>query len=413
MTQVGHSGATLLSAREWWQDVEGSWGLLPHQQPPDGTWDVWLLLGGRGSGKTMAGTQYVLAHLREQGRKARVGVGAPTIADARDVCAEGVTGLISLAPEEFRYNRSIGEAHHRDGGYVKFLGSEEPNRWNGPQWSLLWADELALWNESSWHQAQFGLRLGEHPRAIATTTPKNRQFVRTLSELDSTVTVRATTYDNPTLSASVTERLTTQYGGTRIGRQEILAEWLDDVPGALWQWEMIRVKPQEEVPEMERIVVAIDPAVTAKEDSDETGIVVVGRAKDDEYYVLADYSGKYTPDAWAEKAITVYEIHHADRIIAEVNNGGDMVGYTLRTILPSAPFTAVHASRGKRIRAEPIAALYEQGKVYHVGALPYLEEQLVSWTPDNSGSPDRLDALVWGLTELSQRGKPNIRWING
>jgi len=164
---------------------------------------------------------------------------------------------------------------------------------------------------------------------------------------------------------------------------------------------------------MERIVVAIDPAVTAKEDSDETGIVVVGRAAGDEYYVLADYSGKYTPDAWAEKAITVYEIHHADRIIAEVNNGGDMVGYTLRTILPSAPFTAVHASRGKRIRAEPIAALYEQGKVYHVGALPYLEEQLVSWTPDNSGSPDRLDALVWGLTELSQRGKPNIRWING
>jgi len=411
MTQVGHSGAALLSAREWWDDAEGSWGLLPHQQPPDGEWDVWLLLGGRGSGKTMAGTQYVLAHLREQGRKARVGIGAPTIADARDVCAEGVTGLIALAPHEFRYNRSIGEAHHKDGGYVKFLGSEEPNRWNGPQWSLLWADELALWNEASWHQAQFGLRLGEHPRAVATTTPKNRQFVRTLSELSSTVTVRATTYDNPTLSASVTERLTTQYGGTRIGRQEIMAEWLDDVPGALWQWEMIRVKPQDEVPEMERIVVAIDPAVTAKEDSDETGIVVVGRAAGDEYYVLADYSGKYTPDAWAEKAITVYDIHHADRIIAEVNNGGDMVGYTLRTILPSVPFTAVHASRGKRIRAEPIAALYEQGKVYHVGALPYLEEQLVSWTPDNAGSPDRLDALVWGLTELSQRGKPNIRWI--
>ena len=233
MTQAGHSGATILSAREWWEDTEGSWGLLPHQQPPDGTWDVWLLLGGRGSGKTMAGTQYVLAHLREQGRKARVGVGAPTIADARDVCAEGVTGLINLAPHEFRYNRSIGEAHHKDGGYVKFMGSEEPNRWNGPQWSLLWADELALWNEASWHQAQFGLRLGEHPRAIATTTPKNRQFVRTLSELDTTVTIRATTYDNPTLSSSVTERLTTQYGGTRIGRQEIMAEWLDDVPARL------------------------------------------------------------------------------------------------------------------------------------------------------------------------------------
>jgi len=411
MTQVGHSGATILSAREWWTEAEGDLGLLPHQVPPGGKWDVWLLLGGRGSGKTMAGTQYVLSHLREYKGKARVGIGAPTIADARDVCAEGVTGLIGLAPHEFQYNRSIGEARHKDGGYVKFLGSEEPARWNGPQWSLLWADELALWNEASWHQAQFGLRLGEHPKAIATTTPKNRQFVRTLSELPTTATVKATTYDNPTLSETVQDRLRKQYGDTRIGRQEIMAEWLDDTPGALWQTEMLRYKSEAEVPDMERIVVAIDPAVTAKEDSDETGIIVVGRGTEDDYYVLADYSGKYTPDAWADKAISVYEIHGADRIIAEVNNGGDMVGYTLRTILPSAPFTAVHASRGKRIRAEPIAALYEQGRVFHVGALPQLEDQLVSWTPDSPGSPDRLDALVWGLTELSQRGKPNIRWI--
>ena len=400
-----------LSAREWWTEAEDESGLLPHQVPPEGTWDVWLLLGGRGSGKTMAGTKYVLAHLKEFGRKARVGIGAPTIADARDVCAEGVTGLISLAPSEFHYNRSIGEAHHKDGGYVKFMGSEEPARWNGPQWSLLWADELALWNEASWHQAQFGLRLGEHPKAVATTTPKNRQFVRVLSELSTTATVRATTYDNPTLSESVQERLRQQYGGTRIGRQEIMAEWLDDVPGALWQTEMLRHKQEAEIPDLERVVVAIDPAVTATEDSDETGIIVVGRGASDDYYVLADYSGKYSPDAWAEKAITVYDTHGADRIIAEVNNGGDMVGHTLRTILPSIPFTSVHASRGKRIRAEPIAALYEQGKVFHVGTLTRLEEQLVSWTPDNTGSPDRLDALVWGLTELSQRGKPNIRWI--
>ena len=402
---------TVISARDWWTEAEGETALLPHQVPPDGIWDVWLLLGGRGSGKTMAGTKYVLAHLREYGRKARVGVGGPTIADARDVCAEGVTGLITLAPDEFKYNRSIGEARHRDGGVVKFMGSEEPARWNGPQWSLLWADELALWNEASWHQAQFGLRLGEHPKAVATTTPKNRQFVRTLSESPTTATVKATTYDNPTLSQTVQDRLRQQYGDTRIGRQEIMAEWLDDVPGALWQTEMLRHKQEAEVPDLERVVVAIDPAVTATEDSDETGIIVVGRGASDDYYVLADYSGKYSPDAWAEKAISVYDIHGADRIIAEVNNGGDMVGHTLRTILPSVPFTSVHASRGKRIRAEPIAALYEQGKVFHIGALTHLEEQLVSWTPDNAGSPDRLDALVWGLTELSQRGKPNIRWI--
>jgi phage terminase large subunit-like protein len=405
------SGPIVLSAKDYWDDTVNKWQPLPHQIPPPGSWYVWLLLGGRGSGKTMAGTHFVLDHLRQEGRKARVGVGAPTIADARDVCAEGVTGLINLAPTEFKYNRSMGEAHHKDGGYVKFMGSEEPARWNGPQWSILWADELALWNEASWHQAQFGLRLGEHPRAIVTTTPKNREFVRTLSEMETTATVRATTYDNPTLSDAVQERLRQQYGGTRIGRQEILAEWLDDVPGALWQWSMIHSKPLLEIPALERIVVAIDPAMTATTSSDDTGIVVVGRADIDEYYVLADYSGRYSPDAWAGKAIDAYEIHKADRIIGEVNNGGDMVEHTLRTVRGSVPYTAVHASRGKRIRAEPIAALYEQGKVFHAPNLNELEEQLVSWTPDSSGSPDRLDALVWGLTELSQKGKPNIRWI--
>ena len=405
------SNIPVLSATDYWDDTVNRWQPLPHQVPPPGEWYVWVLLGGRGSGKTMAGTHFVLDHLRSQGRKARVGIGAPTIADARDVCAEGVTGLISLAPTEFRYNRSMGEAHHKDGGYVKFMGSEEPARWNGPQWSLLWADELALWNEASWHQAQFGLRLGEHPRAIVTTTPKNRDFVRTLSELDSTATTRATTYDNPTLSEAVQERLRQQYGGTRIGRQEIMAEWLDDVPGALWQWSMIHSKPLLEIPALERIVVAIDPATTANKTSDDTGIMVVGRADTDEYYVLADYSGKYSPDAWAGKAIDAYETHKADRIIGEVNNGGDMVEHTLRTIRGSLPYTAVHATRGKRIRAEPIAALYEQGKVFHAPGLNDLEEQLVSWTPDSTGSPDRLDALVWAMTELSQKGKPNIRWI--
>ena len=401
----------VLSAKEFWEDSVNQWEPLPHQIPPEGVWDVWLLLGGRGSGKTMAGTHYVLDHLKTFGRKARVGIGAPTIADARDVCAEGVTGLINLAPEDFHYNRSLGEARHKDGGYVKFLGSEEPARWNGVQWSLLWADELALWNATSWHQAQFGLRLGDHPKAIVTTTPKNRQFVRTLSELPSTVTVKATTYDNPTLSASVQDRLRQQYGGTRIGLQEIMAEWLDDVPGALWVTSMIQNVQPEQVPTLDRVVVAIDPAVTSKAESDQTGIVVVGRASLDEFYVLADYSGKYSPDAWAAMAVNAYETHQADRIIGEVNNGGDMVEHTLRTVMPNAPYTGVHASRGKRMRAEPIAALYEQGKVFHVRGLEELESQMMSWTPDSNKSPDRLDALVWGMTELHQRGKPNVRWI--
>ena len=401
----------LQSARELWDNGNNKWEPLPHQVAPEGNWDVWLLLGGRGSGKTMAGTHYVLDHLRAMGKRARVGVGAPTIADARDVCAEGVTGLINLAPGEFKYNRSIGEAHHIAGGYVKFMGSEEPARWNGPQFSLLWADELALWNEASWHQAQFGLRLGEHPKAIVTTTPKNRDFVRALSELGSTSTVRATTYDNTNLSEAVQERLRQQYGGTRIGRQEIMAEWLDDVPGALWQWSMIHTVQHNEIPDMERIVVAIDPAVTNTKDSDETGIIVVGRGEDGMFYILADYSGKYSPDQWAAKAIDAFDIHKADRIIGESNNGGDMVEHTLRTISTTIPFTKVHASRGKRMRAEPIAALYEQGKVFHAPNLPLLEEQMVSWTPDAPSSPDRLDALVWGMTDLSVKGRPNIRWM--
>ena len=255
------------------------------------------------------------------------------------------------------------------------------------------------------------MRLGEHPKAIVTTTPKNRDFVRTLSELESTATVRATTYDNTNLSEAVQERLRQQYGGTRIGRQEIMAEWLDDVPGAMWQWSMIHTVQNNEIPDLERVVVAIDPAVTNTKNSDETGIIVVGRGEDKMFYILADYSGKYSPDQWAAKAIDAFDIHKADRIIGESNNGGDMIEHTLRTISTTIPFTSVHASRGKRMRAEPIAALYEQGKVFHAPNLALLEEQMVSWTPDAPSSPDRLDALVWGMTDLSIKGRPNIRWM--
>jgi predicted phage terminase large subunit-like protein len=388
----------LLSARDYWAEPEPTWKPLPHQIPPLGNWDVWLLLGGRGSGKTMAGTHYVLDHLREFRKKARVGIGAPTMGDVRDVCAEGITGLMSLAPNEFRYNRWLSEAHHIDGGYVKFLGSEEPSRWNGPQWSLLWADELALWKEPSWHQAQFGLRLGEHPRAIVTTTPKNRKFVRELSELESTATVRATTYDNPTLSKSVQERLHRQYGNTRLGRQEILAEWLDDVPGALWRITMFDKRPDP--PPLKRVAIAIDPAGGDKPESDETGIIVGGIGIDGNGYVLQDLSGQFSPDGWANRAIDAYDRHEADFIIAEMNFGGQMVEHTLRTVRRNLPIKKVTASRGKFVRAQPVAALYEQGRIFHSGYFQRLEEQLTQWTPEMGYSPDRLDALVWLFTEL-------------
>jgi predicted phage terminase large subunit-like protein len=385
---------------------------LEHQTPKHDDWDVWLVLGGRGTGKTRTGAEFVLKHLNLVGAAARVGVGAPTAADVRDVCAEGVSGLITVAREQFvSYNRSLGEAHHCKGGYVKFLGAEEPARWNGPQWSLLWADELALWNQDSWEQAQFGLRLGARPRAIATTTPKARQFVRDLAERHGTLLTQARTADNPHLSELVRTRLYDRYGGTRLGRQELDAEWLDDVPGALWQRSQIDATRVRLAPDLARVVVAVDPAVTSGEDSDETGIVVAGRGVDGRGYVLADRSCRLSPDGWVRRATAAYAQFQCDRVLAEVNNGGDLVERVLRTVDRIIPYKAVRASRGKLTRAEPIAALYEQGKISHVGSFPELEDQMCQYTPDGyDGSPDRLDALVWAFTELMVTGA-EVRFI--
>ncbi len=364
---------------------------------------MWLILAGRGTGKTRAGAEAVLDHLERFGPNARVGIGAPTAADVRDVCAEGVSGLITIGRGCFTsYNRSLGEAHHRGGGYVKFLGAEEPARWNGPQWSLLWADELALWNQDSWEQAQFGLRIGDHPRAIATTTPKARQFVRDLAQLPTTRVTRASTADNPYLSELVRRRLYERFGGTRLGRQELEAEWLDDVPGALWTRERLEHNRVREHPTLLRIVVAVDPSGGATEGHAEVGIVAVGKGQDGHGYALRDVSEHLTPERWARRAVQLYHELGADRLIAERNFGGDMVASTIRSVDPHVPVKLVSASRGKRLRAEPIAALDEQGKIHLVGGgMPILEDQLCTWVPDNGDpSPDRLDAFVWACTEL-------------
>ena len=410
MTMVQRERASLL-----FNSRKLVWKPLDHQIAPEGTWDTWMLVGGRGSGKTMAGAQFVLDHLEQYGSRARVGIGAPTVADARDVCAEGVTGLISLAPNEFKYNRSLAEARHTGGGYVKFLGSEEPARWNGPQWSLIWADELALWNEDSWHQAQFGLRLGDHPRAIVTTTPKARQFVRQLSEADNTVAVHATTFDNPNLSDAVMRRLEFQYGGTSMGRQELLAEWIDDVEGALWMREWIEDTRVEKPPELQRVVVAIDPAASANVTSDETGLCVAGLGDDGHCYILSSEGVRMTPDRWAKRAIELYDQFEADVIIGEVNNGGDMVGGTLENAIRAenrytVPFRAIHASRGKTTRAEPIAVLYSRGFVHHVGFFADTEDQMCAF-PVASEHDDRVDSLVYALTELTEAGMPDIKFL--
>jgi phage terminase large subunit-like protein len=398
----------LVAARRATRLTGSTWTALEHQRMPDlaGAWDVWLILAGRGTGKTMAGAQAVLAHLNEYGASARVGIGAPTTADVRDVCAEGVSGLITVGGDQFtNYNRSLAEAHHRLGGYVKFLGAEEPARWNGPQWSLLWADELALWNQHSWEQAQFGLRLGDHPRAIATTTPKARPFVRELAEQPTTIVTRATTADNPHLSELVRARLYTRYGGTRLGRQELEAEWLDDVPGALWTREHLERNRVSSPPDLLRIVVAIDPSGGDDEGHAECGIVAAGKGSNGHGYIIRDVSERLSPERWARRAVQLYHELKADRILAEKNFGGDMVASTIRAVDPSVPLKLVNASRGKRVRAEPIAALDEQGKIHHVGMLATLEDQMCSWVPDNGDpSPDRLDARVWAITELMLGG---------
>ena len=411
----------------------GSWKPYPHQVPPEGDWRLWMMLGGRGSGKTEAGARYVLDHLRKYGRAARVGIGAPTIQSAREVCAEGGSGLITIARSEFEWNRSLMEARHKDGGYVKFQGAEEPARWNGPQWTLLWADELALWRRESYDQATFGVRLGPNPRIIATTTPKAAKWVKALEADDRTVTTHGTIYDNPALAASAVDALVRRYGGTRLGRQELLGEYIEDVEGALWRIEWIDNQRKAEAPtrieqvstadgsseemkvlDMPRVVIAVDPAVTANTESDETGIAVGGLGPDGDYYMLSVMGYRLPPQQWAMKAIEAYDRYQADKIVCEVNNGGDMVVDTINHVCAglgrSVNVEAIRASRGKTLRAEPIAALYEQGRVHHVGIFEEAENQMITFPVANEHD-DQLDALVYVLSDLANEGAPNIRFL--
>jgi predicted phage terminase large subunit-like protein len=390
------------------------------------------MLGGRGSGKTEGGSRYVLDHLRTYGREARVGIGAPTIQSAREVCAEGESGLITIARKEFDWNRSLMEARHRDGGYVKFQGAEEPARWNGPQWTLLWADELALWKRESYDQATFGVRLGSHPRIIATTTPKASRWVRALESEVGTVTTHGTMYDNPALAQSAVEALERRYGGTRLGRQELMGEYIEEIEGALWRVDWIDNHRRSEPPttlqveetedgeaevkmlDMPRIVIAIDPAVTANPESDETAIAVAGVGSDGDYYVLSIDGYRLPPQQWAMKALEAYDRWQADKIVAETNNGGDMVIETINRVCEGLGRTvnveAIRASRGKTLRAEPIAALYEQGRVHHVGVFAEAEDQMCAF-PIANEHDDLVDAAVYALSDLSNQGTPNIRFL--
>jgi phage terminase large subunit-like protein len=384
----------------------------PNQLPPDGNWRVWLLLAGRGFGKTRTGAEMIRA--RALARTARrLALVAPTAGDARDVMVEGESGILAISPpwERPRYEPSKRRLTWPNGAIATLFSADEPERLRGPQHDAAWCDELASWRyPEAWDMLMFGLRLGTDPRVVVTTTPRPTILLRELIADPSVVVTRGTTYENNVnLAQGFLEQIIRKYQGTRLGRQELEAELLDDVPGALWNRGIIEASRARAAPALIRVVVAIDPAVTATADADETGIIVAGKDGQGHGWVLGDTSGRYQPIEWARTAISAYRAHSADRIVAEVNNGGDMVEATLRMIEPDVPFTAVRASRGKVTRAEPIAALYEQGRVHHLGTFPELEDQMCAFVadgrgavklPPGSGSPDRVDALVWALTDL-------------
>lgn len=388
-----------------------SWA-RPSQLAPDWGWATWLVLAGRGFGKTRVGAEQVRDWIKQGFNY--VNFIAATADDLRDIMVEGESGILAICPPDERpvYRVSKRRLEWPNGARSLLFTAEEPERLRGKQHQKLWCDEIAAWKyaREAWDQAQFGLRLGREPQTIATTTPKPTELIRELVSLNGTTVAvtRGTTYENKTnLAPTFYTKIIKKYEGTRLGRQELNAEILDDNPGALWKLkdiEATRIAKKEDLPAMRRIVVAIDPAASSNPDSDETGIIVAGMDEQDpaHYYILEDASDIYTPDQWAQTAVLLYHKWEADRIVGEVNNGGEMIETVLRHQDANVSYKSVHASRGKAIRAEPVSALYEQHRVHHYGNLGALEDQLTNWNPKvDKDSPDRLDADVWAVTELA------------
>ena len=384
------------------------WGFWarPSQKLPPGDWRVWLIRAGRGFGKSRAGAETVRIWQRDFPIVNLIGA---TADDARDIMVEGESGILAVCPNNERpeYKGSKRQLLWPNGSKSLIFTADEPERLRGKQHHKLWCDELASWRfpEEAWNQAMLGLRLGSNPQAVVTTTPKPLKFIKELIAAPTTHETHGTSYENRVnLAPAFLGQIVTKYEGTRLGRQELNAELLEDNPGALWHHDQIDKLRVERPPELERIVIGVDPAVTSTEDSAETGIIVAGRGKElpPHFYVLGDLSLRGSPDTWAERALYGYRTYRADRVVAETNNGGDLVEAVLRTKDLQFAYKAVRASRGKLTRAEPIAALYEQGRVHHVGTFGVLEDQMCDFDPNVAQkSPDRMDALVWGLSELS------------
>jgi len=377
-----------------------------------------MMLLGRGGGKTKSAAEWS-SKKAILGAKTRGAVLAPTFADVRDTCFEGDSGLIRIL-NEFgvleNYNRSNAEIFLKNGSRIKGFSAEEPDRLRGPQFHWAWCDEFAAFNNpDAWDQLQFGLRLGEHPQVMITTTPRPTKLVKDVMKREGVIVVRGSTFDNAAnLAPSALAELLAKYDGTRLGRQELYGEIVDSVEGALFNRDNLEANriTLADLPPLIRIVVAIDPAVTSGEDSDETGIVVAGVTSDQHYYILEDLTCRETPDAWARIAVDAYHRHKADRIVAETNNGGDMIEHLIRQVDSTVSYKKVTATRGKIVRAEPIASLAEQNRFHLVGGFPVLEDQLCNYTIASKDSPNNFDAAIWSVTDLME-GASSILGLAG
>ncbi len=382
---------------------------------------IWLILAGRGWGKTRTGAQDIALYALRNANTI-CAVVAPTFGDLRRVCFGGNSGLLSIIPDDCMdssfgtggFASSICEIRLANGSKIVGYAAINPERLRGPQFHRAWCDELAAWQyPEAFDQLMFGLRLGDKPQAVITTTPKPIKLIKELVERKDVIITKGSTFENKqNLAASALAMMEERYRGTALGRQELYAEIVDEVEGALWNTKMIEEQrlPDDTEKDLKQIIISVDPAVTANEDSDETGIIVVGKDWNNHFYLLEDLSGRHTADKWCRIAIRAFYEWEADRIVAEVNNGGDLVERLLRTIDTNIPYRAVRATRGKMTRAEPISALYEQKRVHHIGVYEELEAQMCTYTGlSQQQSPDRLDALVWGLFELS-KSQGNVNW---
>jgi phage terminase large subunit-like protein len=387
----------------------------PEQREPEGSHRYFMILAGRGFGKTRAGVEWIRS-LCESGEAKRAIVVAPTSSDCRDTIVEGPSGFNTVCPP---WNRPNYEPSKRrltwdNGSQVSLYSAEEPDRLRGVNCDAMLADELAAWSRpETWDMALLALRIGTNPRAMITTTPRPTAIIKSLIANPDCVVTRGSTFDNKeNLAKPFIDAIVQRYEGTRLGRQEVYAEILDDVDGAILPagtLDALRVVAPPET--MGRVVVGVDPAATSGEKADHTGIVVAGNGDDGHLYAMADWSCQLGPSGWARKAVDAYHRYGADLIVAEKNQGGLMVEHTLRSISADVPIKLVTATRGKHVRAEPILSLFEQSKAHTTCGMEKLESQLSAFTPkgyEGDTSPDSADAFIWAATELTQDRGPQI-----